>query len=61
MPSPVFWPVALAPGHSSYTIFVGVGSLPIAVSTKQRMRNCTRKIVHHGFNKTAFKMLGSPP
>ena len=51
----------LAPGQSSNTIFFGVGSLPIAVSTKQRMRNCARKIVHHGFDKTAFKRLGSPP
>ena len=56
-----FWPGALTPGHSSNTICFGVGSLPIAVSTKQRTENCARKIVHHGFNKTAFKRLGSPP
>ena len=56
-----FWPGALAPGHSSNTIFFRVGILPIAVGTKQRMRNCARKIVHQGFNKTAFKKLGSPP
>ena len=55
----LFWPGALAPGHSSNTILFGVGSLPIAISTKQRMRNCARKIVYHGFNKTAFKRLGS--
>ena len=31
------WPGYLAPDHSSNTIFFGVGSLPIAVSTKQRI------------------------
>ena len=25
------------------------------------MRNCARKIVHHGFNKFVFKSLGSAP
>ena len=46
----------MVPSHSTLSalIFV-VGIMPITVSTKQREKKCARKIVHHGFNKTAFK------